>query len=136
MQKTQHTFLSALALSLVAVTASVFMSCAGGAGGGSVGGVVIDTPQKLLEAEIVGHVYHQDEPIAGATVTVKGYEFSAVTDKNGRFRIEFKAMAKLGVSKKRVQLEASAEGYRTRSKGVYVEQRRITTVTIDLLPRY
>ena len=110
------------------------ISCAEGTGG-SVGGVVIDAPEKLLEAEIVGRILHGSKPIAGATVSVKGYDYSAVTDKNGRFRLEYKAMAKMGVTKKRVQVQASAAGFRTRTKGVFVEQRRITTVDIELLPR-
>lgn len=100
------------------------------------GGTVIEAPEKLLEGDIVGHVLHDGMPIAGAKVVVKGHDYSAVTDKNGRFRIEFKTMAKMGVVKKRVQLEVSAEGFRTRTKGVYVEQRRITTVTVELLPPY
>ena len=110
------------------------ISCAEGTGG-SVGGVVIDAPEKLLEAEIVGRILHGSEPISGATVSIKGHDFSAVTDAEGRFRLEFKAMAKMGVTKKRVQVEASAAGYRTRTKGVFVEQKRITTVDIELLPR-
>lgn len=120
----------------VLLLAILFMaSCAQGPGGGSVGGVVIDSPTKMLEAFIVGKVSHNGVGIPGAKLEVKGFGVFGETDENGEFKLHFKGMTKLGVTRKRVQVQASAQGYRTRTRGVYVEQNRESSLTIELLPR-
>lgn len=104
-------------------------------GGGGVGGVVIDAPQKDFTASVNGTVLYDGRGIEGALIELINHEASTSTDKNGRFYLDFDTRTRLGVNRIRVLVRASKEGYRTRTRGVYVVIDQTASVIIELLPK-
>lgn len=110
-------------------------ACATSGGGGNVGGVVIDAPQKEFSATINGTVLSDGEGIEGAHIELINYDSEGITDKNGRFEVPFDTTTRLGVNRLRVLVRASKEGYRSRTRGVYVVINQQASVIIELLPK-
>lgn len=124
-----------LVIYVLATIALALTGCATSTGGGGVGGVVIDAPQKEFKATITGTVLSDGKAIPNAQIEFINYDVTGITDSNGRFEIEFSAMTRLGVNRLRVLVRASKEGYRSRTRGVYVVIQQRASMIIELLPK-
>jgi hypothetical protein len=114
----------------------LFSACLGSASsGGSVGSMVLEAPYKLIKARIVGQVTHDSEGLPSVEISVRNSEISVMTDKNGRFQLDYDGMTNLGVTILRIHLIAKADGYRTRTKGLMIEENGTTEIEIKLLPQ-
>jgi hypothetical protein len=119
---------------VVVLTFLIFSGCAT-SGGGGVGGVVIDAPTKDFAATINGTVLSDGKGIENAKVELINYEGEDLTDLHGRFSIPFTATTRLGVNRIRVLVRASKDGFRTRTKGLYVVIQQEASVIVELLPK-
>lgn len=122
-----------LRLLVVSLLVAISAACAttSGSGGGS---MIVDAPRKYLEAVITGKVTHNGVGISGVALEVKNHNTFGVTDAKGNFTLNVKTMTRLGINRMRVQVEARIQGYRTRTRGVYIEQGGTALLDIELLP--
>src|ERR1700748_2267162 len=88
---------------------------------------VLSAAAAFAQSNVVsGKVFDEtNQPLAGATVTVKGTQKSAGTDANGNFRLT-------GLSNGTITLQVSFVGYKTTEKIVSVTGN--VTVTVNILP--
>lgn len=116
------------------ILASLTLSCATINSEGGVGGIVIDSPPKFLEATIAGKVVYGEKGLSGVALEVKGYNIYGKTDEDGSFRLAFKGTVRIGVNRIRVQVKATKDGFRGRTVGVYVSTNETSNMVISLLP--
>lgn len=115
---------------LLALTGGACVTTSG-SGGGS---MIVDAPRKYLEAVITGRVTHNGKGLAGVTLEVKNHNCNGVSDAKGNYTLNVKTMTRLGINRMRVQVEARLPGYRSRTRGVYIEQGGTAELAIELLP--